>query len=51
MFFVTALFACNNEAETDTIQTDTTIIERDNTLNRDTGIMNTDTITRLDSIR
>lgn len=51
MFFVAALFACNNESETDTTRSDTTVIEQDNTINRDTGIMNTDTTTRTDSIR
>jgi hypothetical protein len=56
MFLLTAaLFACNNEAETDTT-TDSTVIEQDNTvirdtgMIRDTGLMN-DTSQRRDSIR
>ena len=56
MFFLTAaLFACNNEAETDT-HTDSTVIEQDNTVVRDTGIVRdtglmNDTLQHRDSIR
>ncbi len=42
IMFVAALFACNNESETDTLS-DTTVIEQDNTINRDTSMINTDT--------
>lgn len=49
MFFVATLFACNNEAETDTINTDTAVSPQDNTINRDTSIM-MDTTNRRDSM-
>ncbi len=50
MFLITFLFACNNE-NTDTTRSDSTVIERDNTVNRDTGINNTDSMYRTDSIK
>ncbi|HKZ68160.1 MAG TPA: hypothetical protein VJ111_17455 [Chitinophagaceae bacterium] len=49
MFLVVFLFACNNET-TDTTRSDSTVIEQDNTVNRDTGISN-DTMYRKDSIK
>lgn len=52
VMFVAALFACNNEAETDTSRSDTTVIQQDNTVNNDTSIINIDTgMNRADSIR
>lgn len=54
MFFlllVTFLFACTNPEGTDTTRPDSTIIEKDNTINRDTGIKTTDTTNRRDSIK
>ena len=49
ILFIATLFACNNES-TDTSRSDSTVIEKDNTINADTGIYNRDTgINKLDS--
>lgn len=51
MFFVaTVLFACNNESNSDTINTDTAAAPQDNTINRDTSTLMTDTSMRRDSM-
>ena len=55
----TALFACNSESNTDTNTSDSSAVEQDNTINRDTGMMNSpdtgmmnaDTMGRRDSAR
>ena len=54
MLLAIFLFACNNEESTDstdTYRTDSTVIERDNTLNSDTSMNRTDTINRSDTNR
>jgi len=43
--------ACNNEGNTDTTRSDSTVIEQDNTVNKDTGMNNIDTMNRGDSIK
>lgn len=50
MLFVCVLFACNNEA-TDTTTKDSTVIQQDNTINKDTGMNYTDTANKRDSVR
>ncbi len=51
LFFVAALFACNNESDTtDTINTDTVVAPQDNTMNRDTSMMNDTSMNRRDSL-
>lgn len=40
MLLVCILFACNNES-TDTTTKDSTVIEQDNTVNRDTSVRDT----------
>ena len=49
----TLLSACNNQADTstDNTRTDTSTVEQDNTINRDTGYMSTDTMNRRDTAR
>lgn len=56
MLLVCVLFACNNES-TDTTTKDSTVIDQDNTINRDTsmtmdtGMHNMDTTGRKDSTK